>query len=309
MQNPVAAAMTHATPSSGKRRNVLVIGHLGQLGQDMVLEAAGQGFSAAGEDFPAVDITRLDSVKNAAARHNPGVIINCAAYTAVDLCETEPAKASAVNADGVQNLALAARECGAKLVHISTDYVFDGTKKSPYVESDSPNPLSVYGKSKLEGEKLLAETYDRHFIVRVAWLYGTRGNNFLKTIRGRARKCAASGEPLKVVKDQIGTPTYTMHVCRQLLSLMHTEHFGLYHCTNEGSCSWYDFAGAIVKAYGIKAHVVPCTTAEFPRPAPRPANSVLENERLKKLGLNIMPQWEKGLEEYLEEEKKINSIW
>jgi len=294
-----------STPNRDKPMSVLVVGHRGQLGRDMMLAAAAKGFAVHGEDFPGIDITRLDSVTKAVARYRPAAVINCAAFTAVDQCESETAKAFAVNADGAKNLALAAAECGAKLVHLSTDYVFDGMKKTPYVETDKPNPLSVYGKSKLEGEKLLAETYDRCFIVRVAWLYGTRGNNFLKTIRSRAQKCAVTGEPVKVVNDQIGTPTYTMHVCRQLLSLMQSEHFGIYHGTNEGSCSWFDFASAIVKAYAIKANVVPCTTAEFPRPAPRPANSVLENERLKKLLMNTMPRWEMGLEEYLEEEKKI----
>jgi dTDP-4-dehydrorhamnose reductase len=161
----------------------------------------------------------------------------------------------------------------------------------------------VYGKTKLEGERLCVESCDRHFIFRVAWLYGTRGNNFLTTIRALAQKRAGTGEPLKVVNDQIGTPTYTVHVCSQILSMLHTDCFGLYHCTNEGWCSWYDFARAIVKAYAIPADVIPCTTAEFPRPAPRPANSILENENLKKLGMNVMPAWEKGLEEYLEEEK------
>jgi dTDP-4-dehydrorhamnose reductase len=279
--------------------------HQGQLGKDMMLAASASGFAAQGVDFPAIDITSETGVADAVGRYKPDVIINCAAYTAVDKCETEEAAAFSVNAGGVKNLALAARRCGAKLVHISTDYVFDGTNKSPYIESDTPNPLSVYGKSKLAGEKQLLETCDRYFIFRIAWLYGTKGNNFLKTILGLARKRAGTGEPLKVVSDQLGTPTYTVHVCNQILSMVSGERFGLYHCTNEGQCSWFDFACAIVLAYGIPVDVVPCTTAEFPRPAPRPANSVLENEQLKKLGINIMPRWEKGLEEYIEEEKKL----
>ena len=284
---------------------LLVVGHQGQLGKDMMLRASASGFAAEGVDFPVLDITSEAGVAAAVGRYKPDAIINCAAYTAVDKCEQEEAAAFAVNAGGAKNLALAARKHGAKLVHISTDYVFDGTKKAPYVESDAPNPLSVYGKSKLAGEKLLLETYDRYFIFRIAWLYGTRGNNFLKTIRSRAQQRKGTGEPLRVVNDQIGTPTYTMHVCNQILSMVSGERFGLYHCTNEGQCSWFDFARAIVRAYAIPVDVVPCTTEEFPRPAPRPANSVLENERLKKLGMNIMPQWEKGLEEYLEEEKKM----
>lgn len=284
---------------------ILVIGHRGQLGQDMMLAAAAQGHDAEGVDIPQIDITSDESVQKAVEQHSAGVIINCAGYTAVDRCEQDAAAAFAVNADGVGRLARAAARRGATLVHIGTDYVFDGTKKGPYVESDSPNPVSVYGKSKLAGEQQLKENCERYFIFRVAWLYGTRGENFLKTIRGLAQKRSLTGEPLKVVNDQIGTPTYTMHVCRQILSLLDSEAYGIYHCTNEGQCSWYDFAQAIVAAYAIPVKVLPCTTAEFPRPAPRPANSVLENERLKKMGKNIMPRWEKGLEEYLEEEKKL----
>jgi dTDP-4-dehydrorhamnose reductase len=287
---------------------LFIIGCNGQLGRDMMLAAAAHHFAVEGMDFPAIDITDERSVRDAVLRVSPDAIINCAAHTAVDACETETERAFAINAAGVANIARAAKQADAKLVHISTDYVFDGTKKGPYVETDAPNPRSVYGKSKLAGELELIKTYDRHFIVRIAWLFGTRGNNFLKTIRSLAEKRASSGAstgvPLKVVNDQIGTPTYTMHVCKQILSLINTDHFGLFHSTNEGWCSWYDFAKAIVKVYGLPVEVMPCTTSEFPRPAPRPANSVLENERLKKLGLNIMPEWEKGLEEYLEEEKK-----
>jgi dTDP-4-dehydrorhamnose reductase len=283
---------------------LLIIGCNGQLGKDMMLAAAAQDFIAEGVDFPAIDITDAKTVNATVMRVRPDAVINCAAHTAVDACEKEVDKAFAINSTGVAHVALAAKQAGSKLVHISTDYVFDGTKKGPYVESDTPNPRSVYGKSKLAGESELIKTCDRHFIVRIAWLFGTRGNNFLKTIRSLAEKRATTGEPVTVVNDQIGTPTYTMHVCKQILSLVRTDHFGLFHGTNEGWCSWFDFAKAIVSAYGLRTEVLPCTTAEFPRPAPRPANSVLENERLKKLGLNIMPLWKKGLEDYIEEEKK-----
>jgi dTDP-4-dehydrorhamnose reductase len=286
---------------------ILVIGHLGQLGKDMLRAASSAEHAVSGVDFPDIDITVPASVQNSIAAHAPDVIVNCAAFTAVDQCETKSAKAFAANAEGVANIGLAATEHGATVVHLSTDYVFDGTKKSPYVETDSPNPLSVYGKSKLAGEQRLMETCSRSFILRIAWLYGTRGNNFLKTIRGIALKRAETHEQVNVVNDQVGTPTYTVHVCRQILSLIETDLYGLYHSTNEGLCSWFDFARAIVRAYRIPVVVAPCTTAEFlrlvPQSAPRPANSVLENERLKKAGLNIMPPWEQGLEEYVLEEK------
>jgi dTDP-4-dehydrorhamnose reductase len=280
-----------------------VVGHRGQLGGDMMRAAAAAGHAVTGIDLPDIDITSRDNVRAAVDRCSPETIVNCAAFTAVDRCEHESAKAFAVNAEGVGHLGAAAAERGASVFHISTDYVFDGKKKSPYVETDAPNPLSVYGKSKLAGEALLAKTCDRHFIFRIAWLYGTRGSNFLKTIRDLARKRAGTSEPIKVVNDQVGTPTYTVHVCKQILSMIDTELYGLYHCTNEGQCSWFDFAKAIVQAYSIQVDLAPCTTAEFPRPAPRPANSVLENECLKKLGRNIMPEWEIGLKDYLEEEK------
>jgi dTDP-4-dehydrorhamnose reductase len=284
---------------------LFIIGCNGQLGKDMMLTAAEYNLDAGGMDFPDIDITNPHSIANAFSRHKPDVVINCAAHTAVDACETERTKAFAINGEGVRNIAEAAQRTDLKLVHISTDYVFDGTKTGPYVETDAPNPRSVYGMSKLAGEQELIKAYDRYFILRIAWLYGTRGANFLKTIRSLARKRAAAKEPLKVVNDQIGTPTYTRHVCNQILSLINTDLFGLYHATNEGMCSWYDFAKAIVSACEIPVVLLPCTTKEFPRPAPRPANSVLENEHLKKLGLNIMPNWEKGLEEYLEEEKTL----
>jgi dTDP-4-dehydrorhamnose reductase len=281
---------------------LLVIGCNGQLGTDMMRVASGGGFPADGIDFPAIDIAKPDSIEAAVARFRPDVIVNCAAHTAVDACETEIEKAFALNQGGVRNIAAAARRSGAAVAHISTDYVFDGTKKTAYVETDSPNPASVYGKSKLAGEMELAASCDRYWIFRIAWLYGTAGSNFVKTIRGVAQKRAAAREPLKVVNDQKGTPTYTVHVCRQVLSIVNTAQYGMFHCTNEGQCTWFEFARRIVRAYGIHVDLEPCTTAEFPRPAPRPANSVLENERLKKLGLNIMPHWEQGFEEFLMEE-------
>jgi dTDP-4-dehydrorhamnose reductase len=284
--------------------NIFVIGCNGQLGQDMMIALHKTTHSAQGLDFPNIDITKSDSVQDAFNIYKPDIVINCAAHALVDACETEAEKAYAINSTGVKNIALAAKITGAKVVHISTDYVFDGKKTTPYIETDATNPQSVYGKSKLAGEQELAANYERYFTFRIAWLYGTRGNNFLKTIRSIAEKRAASNEPLKVVNDQFGTPTYTVHVCQQILKVMETEHFGIYHSTSEGQCSWFDFASAIIKAYTIPVTVLPCTTKEFPRPAPRPAYSVLENQTLKQLGLNIMPQWEAGLREYMEEESK-----
>jgi len=283
--------------------NILIVGHNGMLGQDMVRAARGAGHRVTGVDFPEIDITKQESVQPRVAAEKPQVVINCAAYTAVDACETDRDRAFAVNAHGAGLLAHAAGECGSVFVHFSTDYVFDGTRTGPYRESDPVNPVSVYGKSKLEGELLVRDICLRSFIFRIAWLYGTGGNNFVKTIRSLAQKNAAANSPLRVVSDQTGSPTYTYDVCRQTLHMLQTKHFGLYHCTSEGECSWYDFAAEIVRAAGIPAQVLPCTTAEFPRPALRPANSVLENSGLKKLGLNLMPHWKEAFAAFLRDEQ------
>ena len=281
---------------------ILIVGHNGMLGSDMMAAARKGGHSVVGVDFPDIDITKIDSIRRRVETARPEAIVNCAAYTAVDACETNRDAAFAVNALGAGLLAQCAQEAESVFVHISTDYVFDGRKTSPYVESDPTNPATVYGKSKLEGELLVQKNCTRAFIFRIAWLYGAGGNNFVKTIRNIARKNAAANVPLKVVNDQFGTPTYTVDVCRQTLHMLATGHFGLYHSTSEGKCSWFDFASAIVRAAQIPVTLVPCTTAEFPRPAPRPMNSVLENERLKNLDMNVMPQWEEAFAEFLRDE-------
>jgi len=273
------------------------------LGQDMVCATRDAGHRVTGIDFPEIDITRSDSVERHIARVKPQAIINCAAYTAVDACETDRGRAFAVNADGAGLLARSASAHDCSFVHFSTDYVFDGTKTGPYIESDPANPASVYGTSKLEGELLVRNNCKQSFIFRIAWLYGTGGSNFVKTIRNVARKNAAANTPVRVVNDQTGSPTYTANVCRQTLRMIETPHFGLYHCTSEGECSWFDFASEIVRAAGVPVKVEPCTTAEFPRPAPRPMYSVLENSGLKKLGLNLMPHWKDAFAAFLREEQ------
>jgi dTDP-4-dehydrorhamnose reductase len=284
--------------------NILIVGNNGMLGQDMARAARDAGHTVYGIDLPEIDITKSDSVRRHVAEVKPQAVINCAAYTAVDACETDRGRAFAVNAHGAGFLALAAEECGAALVHFSTDYVFDGIKSGPYIESDPVNPLSVYGKSKLEGEVLVQKNCKRSFIFRTAWLYGTGGSNFVKTIRELAKKNSAADSPLRVVNDQSGSPTYTADVCRQTFGMLGTGHFGLYHCTSEGQCSWYDFAVEIIRTSGIRATVEPCTTAEYPRPARRPANSVLENSGLKKLGLNLMPHWKDAFASFLRDEQR-----
>lgn len=284
--------------------SILIIGSNGQLGSDMVLMSKQAGFSVSEIDYPMIDITDPVSTERCILDFKPDYIINCAAYTAVDDCETHQEKAFAVNAQGPLNIAISARKTGAVFVHISTDYVFDGKKDSPYLEQDPPAPLTVYGKSKLEGERLITAHYEKYQIFRIAWLYGICGNNFVKTIRDLAQKKSQHNQPLTVVNDQFGTPTYTREVCAQVLKMITQPHYGILHCTNEGCCSWFDFAQEIVKAAGINVELVPCTTDAFPRPAPRPHYSVLENANLKKLNMNIMKDWKEAFKRFLTDESK-----
>jgi dTDP-4-dehydrorhamnose reductase len=283
---------------------ILIIGANGQLGKDMVTACKAANHDTVGVDLPQIDITDGNQTSRFISSVKPDTIINCAAFTAVDRCESDRAKAFAANRDGVAHLAEAAATCGAALAHISTDYVFDGTKREPYVETDLPNPRSVYGESKLAGEQVLAKILPRHYIFRIAWLYGLQGANFVKTIRTIALQKAHNGESLRVVDDQVGTPTYTREVCAQILAVLSQNTFGLFHCTAEGACSWYAFARHIIESYRIAVDLQPCTTVEFPRPAPRPANSVLENARLKKEGLNRMVEWRQAFAAFLEEERQ-----
>jgi dTDP-4-dehydrorhamnose reductase len=287
-------------------QKILIVGAHGQLGQDMKTMASSAGYSVSGVDVPDIDITDPVATRKVIAAHAPEVIINCSAYTAVDACETHEREAFAVNSDGVAHIAQAARETNARVVHFSTDYVFDGLKTGPYIESDVPNPQSVYGKSKLEGDRRLAQALPDHIILRVAWLYGVHGQHFIKKIRERALQMQGTGKPLKVVTDEVGTPTYSMDVCRQTLKLLTTNHRGTFHCTNEGFCTRFEFAREILKTYTIDVPLEPCTSKDFVLPAPRPAYSVLENKRLKQLGINVMRDWKVAFGDYVQEENVLS---
>lgn len=284
--------------------SILIIGSNGQLGSDMVMLSKQAGFNVSEIDFPQIDITDLSMTERCIIDFKPDYVINCAAYTAVDDCETHQETAFAVNALGAQNIALSAKKAGAVMIHISTDYVFDGNKTSPYLEQDQTAPLTAYGKSKLEGERLIAASCEKYQIFRIAWLYGINGNNFVKTIRNVAQKKMQQKQPLTVVNDQFGTPTYTREVCAQVLKMITQPYYGIFHCTNEGYCSWHDFALEIISAAGIDVELVPCTTEDFPRPAPRPHYSVLENANLKKLNMNIMKDWKEAFKSFLVDELK-----
>ena len=278
---------------------LLITGAAGQLGQALALAGARQGWEVVPTDLPDLDITDPRLVQGELSHQRPEVVINAAAATRVDDLESDPDGALRVNALGPRNLAVACRRLGVKLIHLSTDYVFDGAKPGPYVEWDPTGPLSVYGRSKLLGEEWVRQQCPDHFIVRTAWLYGIPGPNFVTAILARGRHLAPDGE-LKVVHDQRGTPTSTLALAPQLLALAATEAFGTYHATCQGETTWFEFAGLILETAGITVRVTSCTTAEYPRPAPRPANSVLENRLLRVAGLDRMPVWQAAYQEFWE---------
>lgn len=278
---------------------ILVTGALGQLGWDC-REVFSPKHEVLALDLPNLDVTDADSVDGVLTLWKPDVLVNCAAYTAVDRAESDVAKSWHVNRDGPALLASRAAAYGFFLVHVSTDYVFNGTRSvpQPYVETDAPNPVSVYGKSKLAGEREIQERDPRHAILRTAWLYGSHGYNFLKTILRRAVNDPRKG--LRVVSDQFGTPTWSRRLAQQILAVVDADAAGLFHASGEGHCSWFDFAKEFVSLMQIDCEVRPCTTADYPTPSVRPANSILENAALKKAGLNLMQDWREDLKEYVQ---------
>jgi len=270
---------------------LLITGSGGQLGHDL-LEIF-HGSTVTGLDHQSLDISDRAAVEAAVAAIEPSWVINAAAYNDVDRAETDAGRAFAVNGAGPGYLAEAARRAGAGIVHISTDYVFDGHKGSAYVEDDTPNPLSVYGRSKLEGEQRVLNSGASACVLRTAWLYGAHGKNFVKTIRS----AAAAGGPLRVVADQVGSPTWTRHLAQAMSGLMQSAARGLFHVVNAGQCSRYQMAQAIV---GGAVEVIPITSAESNRPAPRPPNSALRSARWQQTGLPALVDWEVALASFLE---------
>jgi dTDP-4-dehydrorhamnose reductase len=242
----------------------------------------------------ALDVTVLDDVVRKVKDARPDCIINAAGFTDVDACETEPEKAYRVNGIGARNLAIASEETGCPIVHISSDYVFDGTKQGPYDEWDDTNPVSRYGISKLLGERFVMSLTNRFYIIRTSWLYGPNGRNFVDTVL----RLLKEKERLEVVTDQVGAPTFTRDLAAKIREII-GRGYGTYHVTNSGSCSWYEFAGAIAAKRGSATPINPVTSEQFRRPAKRPANSVLGNTMLRLEGLEPLRPWEEALEEYL----------
>ena len=280
-------------------KKIIVTGCNGQLGRAVNQFYAGRDdISFVNTDVDELDISNIDAVMALAKEVKPYAIVNCAAYTAVDACETNRDLAFKVNTIGARNLAIAAQETGAKLVHVSTDYVFDGTKQGAYYETDPTGPRSVYGATKEAAERMVKELCQRHFILRTAWLYGD-GKNFAKTML----RIAENNSKVRVVCDQIGTPTSTVELTKGIDSLLFGDNYGLFHATCEGQCSWADFAKEVFRLAGKDMEVEYVTTAQYladyPQQAARPANSVLENYMFKMTNGYMFASWEDAIAEYM----------
>ncbi|AIF53715.1 dTDP-4-dehydrorhamnose reductase [Pelosinus sp. UFO1] len=273
---------------------ILIVGANGQLGRECKRQFQ-EKYELFLYDSDSLNITNIDAVSCAIAKVKPDVVINAAAYTNVEKAEEDIDNAFKVNATGAENLALICKKYDSKFIHISTDYVFDGTKDRPYEEFDTHNPLSVYGRSKSCGEKLIEQVGGKYFILRTSWLYGD-GNNFVRTML----RLSKEKSEIAVVGDQYGTPTYTKDLCSVIEKLMYTEFYGIYHASNEGSCSWCEFAKEIMRVASRKTTIKSLTTAEYPVKAKRPMYSVMENRLLKLRGINRMRPWQDALEDYLE---------
>ena len=278
---------------------VLVTGVNGQLGHDVVKELTKKGHEAHGTDRNTLDITNEADVHSYVRKVKPDAIIHCAAYTNVDQAETDRDSAYQVNALGTKYLAEAANEIKAKMVLVSTDYVFNGSATEPYEVDQPTEPLGVYGETKLAGEQYLANSLEQYFIVRTAWVYGINGHNFVKTMLRLGEERGEVG----VVHDQVGSPTYTVDLAALLVELIETEKYGVYHATNSGVCSWHDFAVEIFKQAGLDVKVNPLTSEQYPRPAARPKYSVLSKKKMEEQGFTPLRDWKEALSAYLSETK------
>lgn len=282
---------------------IMLIGANGQLGSELARALASETLIPL--MHAEIEISDPASVRQAFERYQPEIVVNTAAFHRVDDCEAQGEQAFRINALAVRDLALVCREFNATLVHFSTDFVFGGEKRQPYAETDCPRPLSVYGASKLAGEYLLSASHTKHFLIRTCGLYGiggskSKGGNFVETML----RLAAQGKPIRVVDDQIVSPTYTVDLAAKLKELIQTDAYGLYHISGTGSCSWYEFARRIFELAGIKASMTPTTSEAFGAAARRPKYSVMRHSRLVGLGLKDMPSWDDALTRYLAERKR-----
>ncbi len=277
---------------------VLVTGVKGQLGYDVVKECEKRGIEAIGVDVEEMDITDAAACEQVITEAKADAVIHCAAYTAVDAAEDNEDLCRKVNAEGTRNIAEVCRKLDIKMMYFSTDYVFNGQGERPWEPDDPREPLNVYGQTKYEGELAVQELLEKYFIVRIAWVFGVNGKNFIKTMLRLGKERGA----VSVVDDQIGSPTYTYDLARLVVDMIQTDRYGIYHATNEGLCSWYEFACQIFKAAGMnQVKVTPVDSTAFPAKAKRPHNSRMDKSKLAENGFEPLPSWEDALERYLKE--------
>lgn len=274
---------------------VLVTGVKGQLGYDVVNELEKRGHTAIGTDVEEMDITDAEKVREVLNAEKPDAVIHCAAYTAVDAAEDNVELCRKINAEGTENIAKACKELGCRLLYVSTDYVFNGEGERPWEPDDEREPLNVYGQTKYEGELAVEKYVEKFFIVRIAWVFGINGKNFIKTML----RLGEDHDELTVVADQIGSPTYTYDLARLLVDMIGSDKYGRYHATNEGLCSWYDFAVEIFRQAGMDVRVRPVTSEEYPAKAKRPHNSRMDKAKLEENGFERLPDWKDALGRYL----------
>ena len=286
-------------------KRILVIGAMGMLGRDLVRMLRSskgvnsrEGLEVVGWDIDEIDIRQEGTTQAKIEQLRPDLVINLAAYTDVDGCEANREEAFRVNAKGMKHVALGAKACGAKVAYLSTDYVFDGRKREPYLESDSPNPLNVYGQTKLEGERYLQEQVEDYLIIRTQWLYGRYGRNFVSSILRQAKE----RKTLTIVDDQTGSPTYTVDLSRAILTLIDRNSRGIYHVANRDACTWYTFGQAILELSQVEGvSIVPISSSALGRPAVRPPYSVLNTQKLEQETGMSLRHWSEALKEYLGE--------
>lgn len=276
---------------------VLITGVKGQLGYDVVNECEKRGIATVGVDIEEMDITDASAVEQVIGDAGVDAVIHCAAYTAVDAAEDAPEICHKVNAVGTENIARVCKALDLKMIYISTDYVFDGMGEQAWEPDDERHPLNVYGQTKYEGELAVEKYLEKYFTVRIAWVFGVNGKNFIKTMLRLGEERGA----VSVVNDQVGSPTYTYDLARLLVDMVETDKYGRYHATNEGLCSWYDFACEIFKQAGLEVAVTPVDSDAFPVKAKRPKNSRMNKDKLEQNGFKRLPSWQDALSRYLKE--------
>lgn len=275
--------------------NILVTGSTGQLGSDVVKELLKRGYSTLSPNRSEFNLCSEDSIRNYILNSNCEAIVHCAAYTQVDKAEDEKDLCIKINATATKHIVKCAKILDIPMIYISTDYVFDGTKDGEYTENDETNPINIYGESKLAGEKYVQEILDKYYIVRTSWVFNINGKNFIETML----RLSKTNNQFSIVNDQIGSPTYTRDLSRLLVDMLETNKYGLYHATNEGYCSWYEFADTIFKLANINIDIKAINSNEYASRAKRPLNSKLSKDKLIEYGFKPLPHWEDALKDYL----------